>query len=312
VSCPNKPILPKEIRIFHPTLKRVLRGAVMTRAEYHIDEPFKPLIEGYQKSYQTQELPSGEIKNWFPARIFKLNFIRYPGLHAESRQYLIIITSQYKGPIGKPQRELLFEISDGELKGDLNKGIIPDRLKDMFLNKGIPLSENITLVKRSADEWTIADKDEKKIYFIRFYKWGELFIEEEKSGKERIYDELSFDLYYALPGEETKPPSINNVSPPSRINRNITITVNASDDDSGIRRVVITYTDINETWGEWRSENCEPEEGDLWTCNIPTKEEIEFFVQAVDVCGNVAIDDNNGQYYPEKEEENGGGPSWTE
>ena len=219
LSCLNKPIQPKEIRIFHPTRTRVLRGAVMTTAEYHIDDPFKPVIEGYQKSYCTQKNASGEIENWFPARIFKLNSISYPGLHAESRQYLVIITAQYKGPIGP--------------------GVM---------------------------------------------------------GKERVYDKLSFDLYYASPENETEPPSINNVSH-DWINRNITIAVNAFDNESKIQRVQVTYTDINSSWGEWRSEDCRHEEGDVWTCSIPTEEEIEFFVQAVDVYGNVAVDDNRGRYY---------------
>jgi len=217
LSDPRKPILPKEIRIFHPTPTRILRGAVMTSAEYRIDEPFKPLIEYYQKSDLPIELPTGEEREWFPARISKINSIRYPRRHAESRQYLIIITGQYKGPIGPSAK-----------------------------------------------------------------------------GMERIYDELSFDLYYASPDDETNPPSINNVSH-YRINRDITITVNARDDKSGIRRVIITYTDINGTWGEWRSEDCEPKEGDLWTCNLPTEEDIEYFVQAVDNAGNVAIYDTEGQ-----------------
>ena len=212
LSDPRKPILPKEIRIFHPTPTRILRGAVMTSAEYRIDEPFKPLIEYYQKSDRPLELPTGEMRKWFPARISKINSISYPGRPAESRQYLIIITGQYKGPIGPGAK-----------------------------------------------------------------------------GIERIYDELSFDLYYASPEDETKPPSIKKVPPPARINRNITITVNASDDESGIRRVLVTYTDINGSWRKWESEDCKHEEGDLWTCNIPTEEEIEFFVQAVDNVGNVAI-----------------------
>jgi hypothetical protein len=38
----------------------------------------------------------------------------------------------------------------------------------------------------------------------------------------------------------------------------------------------------------------------LWICSIPTEEEIEYFVQAVDIYGNVAVKDNDGEYYPEK------------
>ena len=210
LSDPRKPILPKEIRIFHPTPTRILRGAVMASAEYRIDEPFKPLIEYYQKSDRPLELPTGEMRKWFPARISKINSISYPGRPAESRQYLIIITGQYKGPIGPGAK-----------------------------------------------------------------------------GIERIYDELSFDLYYASPEDETNTPMIKDVLY-TRINDSVNITVNASD-ESGIQRVLVTYTAIDGTWKEWRSEKFEPKEGDLWTCNIPAKEDIEFFVQVVDNVGNVAI-----------------------
>ena len=85
------------------------------------------------------------------------------------------------------------------------------------------------------------------------------------------------------------------------VNGNIRIAVNASD-ESEIQRVLITYTDSDGTWGAWRSEDCKQREGDMWGCTIHSEEEIEFFVQAVDIYGNVAVDDNDGEYYPEKEE----------
>jgi len=300
----NKPILPKKIRVFHPTHNSVLRGAVLHSSKYHVDEPFKQLVEGYEISDCPSEPVYEYLKDWFPARIFKLNSISYPGPHAESRQYLVIITAQYKGPVGPPIRELLFGISDREVVADLNSGLnkgnVSEKLRNIFVANGYPLSENVTsIIKRGDNEWTIADKDKKILYFIEKLA-GELFISEEESGIERIYDELSFDLYYASPDNETKSPMISNVSN-TIVNGNIRITVNASD-DSEIQRVLITYTDSDGTWGAWRSEDCKQREGDVWTCSIATEEEIEFFVQAVDVYGNVAVDDNDGGYYPEKEE----------
>ena len=221
LSDPRKPILPKEIRIFHQTPTRVLRGAVMNTAKYRIEEPFKPLIEYYQKSDLMIELLTGELRKWFPARIFKINSISYPERPAESRQYLVIITGQYKGAIGP--------------------GAI---------------------------------------------------------GKERVYDELSFDLYYASPGDETNSPVVGAVSC-AKMGGNVTITVNASD-ESGIRRVLVTYTDSDGVWGEWKSADLGEKGAGLWTCSISAEEEIEFFVQVVDVYGNVAVDDNEGRYYLEK------------
>lgn len=223
LSDPRKPILPKEIRIFHQTPTRVLRGAVMTSAKYRIEAPFKPLIEYYQKSDRPTVEPTDELRYWFPARIFKINSICYPERPVESRQYLVIVTGQYRGRVSRNAK-----------------------------------------------------------------------------GTERVYDELSFDLYYASPGDEIDLPVIVDVSC-AKISCNVTITVNASD-ESWIRKVLVTYTDSAGTWGEWRSEDLEEKGEGLWCCSISAEEEIAFFVQAVDIYGNVAVEDNDGQYYPEKEE----------
>jgi hypothetical protein len=51
----------------------------------------------------------------------------------------------------------------------------------------------------------------------------------------------------------------------------------------------VTYTDINGTWEKWQSKDCKHVEGDLRMCQIATEKEIEYFVQAVDNAGNVAV-----------------------
>jgi parallel beta-helix repeat protein len=210
---PNAPVQPKEIRVFYPTPTRMLHGAVLTSAKYTV-KSIIPLIDVYMQSpVQIGNSGSPVIDNWCPAQIFKLKTLCYPQAPTESRQYLIIVTGQYRGPTC----------------------VTP------------------SLVGRA----------------------------------ERLYDELSFQLYYASPDEETKPPVINDVSS-NMINDTVNITVNVRD-KSGIRRVLVTYTDINGGWEEWRSKECKHEEGDLWVCGISAKEEIEFFVQAVDNAGNVAV-----------------------
>nr|QNO54412.1 hypothetical protein JEICAKEA_00022 [Methanosarcinales archaeon ANME-1 ERB7] len=221
LSDPGKPVQPKEIRIFYPTPARVLRGAVLNSSKYIQNKSFTPLIDAYMQSHEIPQFKSYRIENWYPAQIFKINSISYPKDPTQSRQYLIIITGQYKGRT------------------------LPDT-----------------------------------------------------SGEERIYEELSFDLYYARADEETKPPVIMEVSP-TRSNDTINITVNVRD-KSGIQRVLVTYTDINGDWGEWRSKACKLEEGDLWSCSISAKGGIEFFVQAVDNAGNAAINDSSGQYFTSK------------
>lgn len=202
LSDPRKPVQPQEIRIFHPTPERMLHGAVMIGAKYK-DEPFSPLIEYYKQSPEQKAEPVEiELENWYPDPVFKINTIRYHRAPMEARQYLIIVTGQYKGGI-----------------------------------------------------------------------WY---------GTERLYDEISFDLYYASPDNET-PPTIENVSL-TNINDNVSITVNASD-KSGIQRVLVTYTDGK---GEWKSEDLN-KIGVLWSCEIPIDEVSEFFVQAVDNNGNAAV-----------------------
>ena len=66
-------------------------------------------------------------------------------------------------------------------------------------------------------------------------------------------------------------------------------------DVSGVERVVIAYTDNR---GSWESVDLvQGEASGLWQGAIPASHDLDFFVQAVDAAGNVAVDHNNGQYY---------------
>ena len=83
----------------------------------------------------------------------------------ETWSYLVNIANKKNKWIGD---KYLFNIDDGELLGkELNKRIIPERLKKMFESKGIPLSENITITKKTNVEWMITDEEKNIIYFIR-------------------------------------------------------------------------------------------------------------------------------------------------
>ena len=59
----------------------------------------------------------------------------------------------------------LFSIDAG-LKDGLNKGIIPEELKNAFKNKDFFLPED-AIVKKENGEWVITDKEKKEIYSIR-------------------------------------------------------------------------------------------------------------------------------------------------
>jgi parallel beta-helix repeat protein len=206
LSDPNRPLQPKEIRIFHPTSTRMLHGVVLTSAKYQV-KPIIPLVDTYMQSHTKGVFRADEIIDWYPPQIFKLKSLCSPRVPTESRQYLIVITGQYKGST----------VSTPFLEGRM----------------------------------------------------------------ERLYDELAFQLYYASPDAETTPPVIN-VS--HRLNHNVSISANASD-ESGIQRVLVTFTDGE---GEWRSKDMN-KTGEQWTCTIPINVISEFFVQAVDNNGNVAV-----------------------
>jgi hypothetical protein len=108
---------------------------------------------------------------------------------------------------------------------------------------------------------------------------------------ERIYDRLSFDVYYHTSSNDWTEPRISRVA--SSLNADTaTITVWA-DDTSGIHTVVVAHTDGDGTW----SSSELTQDGASWTGDFPASAETRFFVQAVDSAGNVAVDDNEGLYY---------------
>ena len=111
-----------------------------------------------------------------------------------------------------------------------------------------------------------------------------------QSKTERVYDRLSFDVYYHTSSNDWKPPSIARMSSELGVGSAL-ITVGAWD-NSGIEVVVIAYTDGD---GSWASADL-TESGSLRTGSIPASAGTEFFVQAVDKAGNVAVYDCNGKY----------------
>ncbi|RCV65426.1 hypothetical protein C5S53_03810, partial [Methanophagales archaeon] len=108
-------------------------------------------------------------------------------------------------------------------------------------------------------------------------------------GNLRRYTELTFDLHLSSPEDEKEPPAIT----VSQINASY-INVCATD-ESGIQKIVVAYTD-NKGW--WGSFDIEP---DTTVCALVEELELEagkeYFVQVVDIYGNVAVDDNRGRYY---------------
>jgi hypothetical protein len=108
---------------------------------------------------------------------------------------------------------------------------------------------------------------------------------------ERLYDELSFDVYYHTGSGDWTPPSVTWMD--SELGAGSVSVSLASQDDSGIHVVVIAYTDGD---GIWDSVSLTRSEG-AWSGSFPAGENTQFVVQVVDRAGNVAVDDNDGLYF---------------
>lgn len=64
--------------------------------------------------------------------------------------------------------ECLFSMDDGVLEKRWNKEIFQDGLMKEFKNKGISLSDNITVTEEEEeDKWVIADKEKENIFIVR-------------------------------------------------------------------------------------------------------------------------------------------------
>ncbi|MCW3130447.1 MAG: right-handed parallel beta-helix repeat-containing protein [Methanophagales archaeon] len=116
-------------------------------------------------------------------------------------------------------------------------------------------------------------------------------------GDERQFDELTFDIYLSpLDVEEEEKPIINEVKRPKEGNTTF-VRVNATD-NSGILKVIVTYTDKDSSNKEWVSIEAKKDlqKPNEYHCEL--EGDVEFFVQAVDIYGNVAIDDYGERYYP--------------
>jgi len=108
-----------------------------------------------------------------------------------------------------------------------------------------------------------------------------------QSQTERLYDRLSFDVYYHTSSSDWTAPSITSVS--SELGANSAAIVVEADDASGIETVVVAYTDGDGTW----TSTSLTRNGETWSGSFPASADTEFFVQAVDKAGNVAVDYNN-------------------
>jgi len=111
-------------------------------------------------------------------------------------------------------------------------------------------------------------------------------------GVERRFDVMTYTVYYSTT-KDTIPPSIWVVS---QLEGTETITVEVEVTDfSGVTRVAVAYTTGD---GLWQTiDLAQSANPNAWVGSLPSRAGLEYFVQAVDGGGNVAINDNKGWYF---------------
>jgi hypothetical protein len=112
-----------------------------------------------------------------------------------------------------------------------------------------------------------------------------------ESQTERLYDKLSFDVYYHTSSDDWTPPSVTSIG--SELQMGSVAILVEGEDESGIEAVVVAYT---EDKGAWESISLTESTG-TWSGSFPADENVQFFVQVVDKAGNVTISDHAGRYF---------------
>ena len=119
-------------------------------------------------------------------------------------------------------------------------------------------------------------------------------------GMERIYDQMSFDVYYSDSYDWWEPIVLSVDGVLSGGTARIKME---AIDASGIHQVVVVYADGS---GTLVSKDLTYDSDTLkWTGEIPATEETIFYAQVVDGAGNVATADNKGVWYTLEEVETG-------
>ena len=109
-----------------------------------------------------------------------------------------------------------------------------------------------------------------------------------RDAREHLYRQVDASLFASGSNDWTAP-TISNVTQLNSLNT-LTVTVNAAD-TSGLCRIVVAYTD---GLGQWQHTDLTTTDGTMWRGVIAHPGQVEYFVQAVDAAGNVALDENGG------------------
>jgi len=114
---------------------------------------------------------------------------------------------------------------------------------------------------------------------------------EDYSGEtctETTFGEMQFTVYYAVSGDVESPdvtdPGAGGFHTLDGLTADFAATVT---DNTGVYRVLVTYNDRRTD--TWKSLDLENTSGDLWRGTLILKGDITYYVQAVDVKGNVGM-----------------------
>jgi hypothetical protein len=119
--------------------------------------------------------------------------------------------------------------------------------------------------------------------------WGQY---DEENGAERIYSDMTFDLYLSNSPDQT-PPEVSWAV--GRAEGPVGTIKIAAEDPSGIQRVVVVYTHND---GYWQSTDLHYDPViQKWLGTVPTWRPVTWFAEVVDGAGNKTTVHNKGQYY---------------
>jgi hypothetical protein len=128
---------------------------------------------------------------------------------------------------------------------------------------------------------------------------GQFKAADDVTGTERLYDNLQFEIYQSpITNTNFVAPSIWQVTGTMYVTTNaLDFTVRVTDDANAVQRVVVLYRVISDT--VWSKAELPYNAGtQAATISLPgVTGEVEFFAQAVDSSGNVALALNHGNPY---------------
>jgi len=117
---------------------------------------------------------------------------------------------------------------------------------------------------------------------------------DSRTGSERLFDRLDFDLYYSLDSDQELA-EINTFQGVQNPETGMADFKVKATDSSGIHSVIVAYSENNGTWHSLELDYDATVKG--WVGSVSASSSALFYIQVVDGAGNVTIETNKGAYY---------------